>query len=300
MNWNLIRNIAKWLWIFSILAFIFFYAINKRVLIIEMLGSLSLWVLLAATVLVISAKLCLVKNMCLAVRQFAIQFNFLDCFRVYNLTQMGKYIPGSIWQFVGRISVLHEQGISSAAIRDSMLAEHIWVSASACILAIVLLLLNGPEFIYSSLINYTTPFHLSWLIAIILLVILTVGIVLFKNCKLSYWIVQLSPPLIALPVLALTWFFLGASLWITVLPFASTVPPFFYVVGIYCFAYISGFVVPFAPAGLGIREAILVFALSPYVGSNEAILLAAVNRIIYFIVEVLLSGVALRIKMTSS
>jgi hypothetical protein len=293
------KNIAKWLWIVAILAFITFYAIKKRVLVLEMLDSLSLWVLFASASFIFSAKLCLVKNMYFAVRQFTIPFNFSDCFRVYNLTQMGKYIPGSIWQFVGRISVLHDRGISSQAIRDSILAEQLWMSASACILTVVLLLINGPEFIYSALKNYDISFNLRWLLFVISLVILILLIIL-KNRKISYWVLQLSPPLKVLPVLVLTWFFLGASLWITLLPFATTVPPFFYIVGIYCFAYISGFVVPFAPAGFGVREAILVFALSPYVSSSEAILLAAVNRIIYFVVEVVLSGISMRINLTET
>ena len=70
-------------------------------------------------------------------------------------------------------------------------------------------------------------------------------------------------------------------------------PPFAYILGSYCIAYVVGFFVPFAPAGLGVREATIVFAIAPFVGNEIAILLAGINRVLYFAVELLLAGISL-------
>jgi uncharacterized membrane protein YbhN (UPF0104 family) len=58
------------------------------------------------------------------------------------------------------------------------------------------------------------------------------------------------------------------------------------IVGLYALAYAIGFLVPFAPAGIGIREAILVAGMSTLISTEEAIVLASLNRIIYIILEV--------------
>ena len=88
--------------------------------------------------------------------------------------------------------------------------------------------------------------------------------------------------------LLFVWIFFGASLWITIIPFTYYSPPYSFILGIYCIAYIAGFFVPFAPAGLGIREPVLVLGLTLFVNIDIAILLAGINRIVYFGVEVLL------------
>ena len=78
---------------------------------------------------------------------------------------------------------------------------------------------------------------------------------------------------------------LGSAFWLTLSPFSVDTISWSYVVGVYCLAYLVGFLVPFAPAGLGAREAVLVAGAGPLVGVDVAIFLAAVNRILYLLAE---------------
>lgn len=294
MNLKDLKNIAKWVWMAAVLAFIVFYTISKKDLIAKTFSMLPFETLLGAAVLVLAAKLCLVTNMRTAASHFKIMLGWQDCYCIYNLTQLAKYIPGSIWHFVGRITILRERGVTAQAIRDSLLAEHFWVIVSAVLLAMLLVFTSIQGFFEVELAYVNAKLLSTWVqVAFVLFAVATALTLLFSR-RLLRWLLRLLPPLGALPILLLIWLFLGTSLWVTLTPFVDSMPSILYIIGIYCFAYVAGFLVPFAPAGLGIREAILTFALTPFMGAEVAILLAAVNRIIYFTVEIVVVVFCLR------
>lgn len=296
MNWSLLKNIARFVWIFAVLTFAVLYVVTKQAEIGQMLTMVSLEALLGAGLFVVAGKFCLVANMRRAASQFFIDFGWGESYRIYNLTQLGKYIPGSIWQFVGRISILRERGIPMRSIRDSLLAEHFWVIASAALLAGLLIFSNRPDFFANWLVDAGFEPKKIGLFSVFGLFAITGGVILLFNQGSLHWLRRFLPPLSLVPLLFLMWLFLGASLWVTLEPFSASMPPLLYVVGIYCFAYVAGFLVPFAPAGLGIREAILVFGLIPFVSADVAIMLAVVNRIIYFFVELAIAALCMNRK----
>jgi len=53
-----------------------------------------------------------------------------------------------------------------------------------------------------------------------------------------------------------------------------------FMTGIFAIAWIAGFVTPGAPAGLGVREAVLVMGLTPIYGSGMAVGLSVTLRIV--------------------
>jgi hypothetical protein len=296
MNWRLVKNCSKWLWIAAVLVFIIFYAIAKKGLILQAVSMLSMNIIFTAGLLIFAAKLCLVVNMRQAAHRFSIALTWAESYRIYNLTQLAKYIPGSVWQFVGRIAILRERGVPAQAIRDSLLAEHFWVIVSAGFMAPVLVLGSNPDFFPRWLTNVDIGFHLSYLLPAMLVFAILIVLVTVLKRNLIAWLFRLNPPFTAIPSLLLTWLFLGTSLWVMLVPFTTSLPSLVYVIGIYCLAYVAGFLVPFAPAGLGIREAILVFGLVPFMASDEAIVLAAMSRVIYFSVEIVAAAVCFRRK----
>jgi hypothetical protein len=300
MNKELLKNVAKWVWMAAVLAFIVFYAISKKALIARTFSMLPLEVLLGAAVLVLLAKLCLVANMRLAAAHFKIALGWRDCYCIYNLTQLAKYIPGSIWHFVGRITILRERGIGAEAIRDSLLAEHLWVIASAVLFAVVLAFTGIRDFFEAGLADFDPGSLSLWLLVAFVLFVGSAVLALLLSRRLLRWVLRLLPPPGAIPALFFTWILLGASLWVTLGPFASSKLSIPYVIGVYCFAYVLGFLVPFAPAGLGIREAILTFAMTPFMAADLAILLTALHRMIYFTVEIALAAFCMRRKMPGS
>jgi hypothetical protein len=90
----------------------------------------------------------------------------------------------------------------------------------------------------------------------------------------------------------LLWLALGFSFWITLTPFSSFEIGLVYIIGLYALSYAVGFVVPFAPAGIGIRESVLVLGLMPFLDINTSIILATLNRIFYILIEIVLAATA--------
>ncbi|WP_201243784.1 hypothetical protein [Halochromatium salexigens] len=282
--------VAKWTWFIFVVLFAIFYAYENASGIEDGIRRLDIALLFGAMLLIIAGKLGLVITMWAASRQYSILLNWRETYCIYNLTQLAKYIPGSIWQFVGRIAMLKAHQAKSSSIRDALIAEHAWVIGSALTISVLLGFL-----IHADLINsWLHWFHLKWYWSII-----SFFLVIFFSFAMAYffgqarffgrWLYGLRPPFLVLLSLILVWLALGSALWLTLGPFAAVLPSLSYVVAAYCFAYVVGFLVPFAPAGIGVREALLILALTSYVGAEFSFFLAAFNRILYFFAEILLS-----------
>ena len=70
---------------------------------------------------------------------------------------------------------------------------------------------------------------------------------------------------------ACSWLVAGVAAWVFVTSVsAGAAPSFGYLLGAYTFAWLVGFIVPFAPSGLGVREATLIALLAPVVGAAPA------------------------------
>jgi uncharacterized membrane protein YbhN (UPF0104 family) len=103
---------------------------------------------------------------------------------------------------------------------------------------------------------------------------------------------SLIPSLRTASVLLPAWLLLGTSLWITAVPFIESPGPYhyLYVVGLFSIAFVVGFLAPFAPGGLGVREYILVEGLTYLIAFDKAVVLSVTSRVLYFGSELLLGA----------
>lgn len=294
------KTAGKWLWVFAVIIFVIYYAWPKREGLLQAIETLGWVPVCFAFLLIVTGKLGLVENMRLACARFGIHFGWWDCFRIYNHTQLAKYVPGSIWQFIGRIAIFNSRGYEGRTIRDALVAEHFWVILVAGTLGILPLLMHNDAYI--ALINKSGTLVEQWQVGVWSGVFLaTASIVavtaiwrwISKVQALIRWVIGLMPSWRVVTILLLTWALFAASLWVTIQPFVEHLPPYAQIVGVYCLAYVIGFVVPFAPAGLGVREFVLVLGLSAWLNADIALLLAGVNRLVYFFAEIVLAAVGL-------
>lgn len=292
--------LVKWLWIGLVALAVVAFAITRRQVIVQDLARFSPPELAAVAGLLVLGKLGMNAAMLLATRHCAIALSHRDGFYMYNLAQLAKYVPGSIWQFVSRIAMLRARQAPAAAIRDSILAENGWVVGSALLIGVVLLGLAQPAFFQRLLeaMGRVPPALAAPLAAVLLLapaVALTVARPRLRSraSRLRPWLVRLRPPWPAWSILLLGWFALGVSFWLCLRPFLGAGPAWPAVIGVYCLAWVAGYLVPFAPAGLGVREVVLALALDPYIAADTSLVVVAVHRVLYLLVEVLLALVAL-------
>jgi len=279
-----LATLLKWAWIACVLAVCLYIVWRSRADIAQMLREMSGPLLAASFAAMLGAKLLLGENARLAARRVSLPLGYWTASRLYNLSQLGKYLPGSIWQFVGRAAAYRNLGGEYGQIRDSLLVETAWIIAGAMAIA---LLLCGPSIVvlvHGSL----SPGMRWWLLAFIALVAATAVVLAFAKRALFLRLLRISIPTPrVLLVQAGIWLLLGLSFWVLVracdmpaeLPFS---------VGLFAAAYAVGFLVPFAPAGLGVRDGILVVGLLPYATAGEALAVTVVARLVYLIVELAL------------
>ncbi|MFC1361612.1 MAG: hypothetical protein G8D90_19285, partial [gamma proteobacterium symbiont of Clathrolucina costata] len=278
-----IKTALKTLWWVVVLCFIFFFLLGNLHRVVDVVKLLPIDIIVYSLLSLTTGKLLLVAIMHQSLLHYKVNFLFSQSFSIYNITQLGKYIPGSIWQFVGKIGMYKSAGIDNKTIRDTILLETFWVVFSAFIFG--LLLISFTQ--YQLLITLTQKIPLIILLAILgttLFLLLLPQLNHHRKRLHDYCRRLLFTPLSFITAL-LIWLVLGFAFWITLTPFSASEIGLVFIIGLYAFSYAIGFAVPFAPAGIGIRESVLVLGLAPFLDINTAIILAALNRVFYIFIE---------------
>lgn len=281
-----------------VLCFIFFFLLGNLHRVVDVVKLLPIDIIVYSLLSLTTGKLLLVAIMHQSLLNYKVNFSFSQSFSIYNITQLGKYIPGSIWQFVGKIGMYKSAGLDNKTVRDTILLETFWVVFSAFIFG--LLLISFTQ--YQLLITLTQKIPLIILLAILgttLFLLLLPQLNHHRKRLHDYCRRLLFTPLSFITAL-LIWLVLGFAFWITLTPFSASEIGLVFIIGLYAFSYAIGFAVPFAPAGIGIRESVLVLGLAPFLDINTAIILAALNRVFYIFIEIILAALSVTISPHSS
>lgn len=232
-------------------------------------------------------------------------FSFQHSFYAYNASQLPKYVPGSIWQHVSRAFIYRDFGLSQGVIAESILYETVWLLFSALVLGAGAMLLTQPETIYSLLqegYDYViqlglTEVHL-WVTSTIVILVGVLATYKLRELLLRFVTRLLTPDIVVLASLAALWLVMGVSVAQLLPEQLEGMPPeiFIYIAGVFAFAYGIGYASPFAPAGLGVRETIMVIGLLAYAPAIELAVLIAFHRILYLVADLFFAGVAWGVK----
>jgi uncharacterized membrane protein YbhN (UPF0104 family) len=202
-----------------------------------------------------------------------------------SISQLGKYVPGGIWHFVGRAALYAEQGLRPAAIINVLVHENTWQWASAILIGTCLLL---PHFVQ----QLGWPLSGGGLFLCLLPALLLVWWATFQLARRWFPVAEAGIAAKQWRTLCVqlgAWLCFGFSFWM-LLPGLGGTATFAFTTGLFAGAAFAGFLVPLAPAGLGVREFVLTAGLSQYMPMYEAVTCAAVSRLIWIAVEVGLSG----------
>ncbi|RRH95481.1 hypothetical protein EH240_24835 [Mesorhizobium tamadayense] len=173
----------------------------------------------------------------------------------YAISQLAKYVPGNIFQFAGRQAIGVAAGIGNRPLAKSTAYE------------LAVLVVGGALFVPLLLPLVGTPDYLGWIsfaatVTVALWLAGRVGGAVFRAAAVFY-----------LGFLTLSGLVFVAAFGLAGGPHDFALYPA--VAGAYVLAWLVGLVTPGAPAGLGIREAVLLFLLGG-LSSSPVILLAVV------------------------
>jgi uncharacterized membrane protein YbhN (UPF0104 family) len=210
--------------------------------------------------------------------------------RLFFVSQIGKYLPGGIWNVLAAA----EMGVDHEIPRRRSVAVMI-VSLLVSIVTGLALAVGAVAVAPRDLVGsygwvvWALPLFVASLLPPVLNRFLDLALRLTRRPPLEH-------PLTARGIAAsgvwalLSWLIAGALVWIvaTAVGMAATTGTFALAVGGYALAWTVGFLVVVAPAGVGVREAVLAAVLAGRLDAAGVVVTVLLARIILTVADVVL------------
>ena len=212
-------------------------------------------------------------------RSVGLQAAWTETASVFLVSQAGKYVPGAVWPVLAQAEFARAHGVSRGrAMTGSLVAMAVGV-VTAGVVGTAGLVWWAP----GAIMDYW------WALVVVAgLALLLVPSVLTRALRLILKVLRrdATPPRIGAKALfasaawsVANWLALGVQAWIlldALTPGTEGLWPL--ATGAFALAWLVGFLVVFAPAGVGPREAALVVLLAAVATRPEALALALVSR----------------------
>jgi hypothetical protein len=211
--------------------------------------------------------------------------------RVYFTTQLGKYIPGSVWPAVMQM----EEGRRHGATRATMLWANLCTLLLNCAVGLILACILLP--IYDA-----SAFHRYWWVLVAVPALVAAIHPKVLPAVINRVLVLLGRPTLAEHVgplaeikaggwAVVSWAGLGGHLAVLVAASgASGVGDIARSVGAMALAVPLGVLFIPAPAGAGIREVVLLLVLRTMMSSGDALAVVVGSRVLLLLCDVVLAG----------
>jgi glycosyltransferase 2 family protein len=212
--------------------------------------------------------------------------------RIVALSQLGKYIPGGIWQPLGQVGLARRAGVGVALASVTAAIFMVLTAAGALVAGPVLLALSHAAGAFV------------WLLALAPASMVVVHPAVIRRClKLAARaarrpvpdIADVSPALVARAFAAIlpVWLLYGTSVWLGARAIGlADAGDWTLISGAFAIAWVIGFLALPVPGGLGIREAILLLILGAKFPSSDAIAIAVTSRMFFIAAEGALAGLS--------
>jgi len=220
----------------------------------------------------------------------SIKISFIEISVIFTKANILKYVPGNVFQYVGRNELAVKKDIKHSDVAFSTIIDVIWKLSTNCIVAI-LIYWNGMI----SWINYQ---GLSIQIIVVALVVLCaiIAIVILLSRKFHEQANRLRTKLKCINkksfnfCLVRNFIFYSIQCVVTsiitftifkiVSPIEISMLDFRIYIGAILVAWIIGFVTLGAPGGLGVREAVLIFLLKDVMVDDIILLGVVISRVV--------------------
>lgn len=195
----------------------------------------------------------------------------VDVAKVFFVSQLGKYIPGSIWPIVAVTEMCRRYGIARRAAAIAGLLAMLFSTVTGGLLGIVLVLVGasgGAEGLWWLVLLIPVAFAALHPRVVVPAINLLLRLTRRAPVELDLTGAALRGSL-GWPVLS--WLFLGLHCWALVVALGG--PPLTSLaasIGGFALAYAAGTLFVPAPAGAGVREAVLGVALLNVIGGSSS------------------------------
>lgn len=213
---------------------------------------------------------------------------------VFFVTQLGKYLPGSVWPIAAQVQLSASLGAGRASTLGANLTMTLATATSGLALGGVLLFASAPHLMVDQwwLLLALVPMALS-LHPSVVSDLVNWGL---RRTGREPLLRRLTPSSLT-RILALSvafWTLSGLNAAILVDQFNSLdLRELSVTIGAVALGWAAGIIIVLAPAGFGVRESILTLALAPLIGTVPALVVALASRVMFIGAEVALACVSL-------
>jgi len=208
------------------------------------------------------------------------RLGFLNAFRISAIAWMGRYVPGKVWSLAGK-ACLSARDKQDIALNTAAAAIDIaWFQASGLLLGLSVLLCFPEK------THFLAEMRLAGALVIALAVVachpgvfapvLNVGLRLMHQAPLPrrpryrFMLFLLACNMAVFVLWTAGFFFILRALsdasW-------ADFPP---LLGVFCLAWVAGFLVLLAPAGLGVRDSVMALGMQEIIGLDPSLVIVAV------------------------
>ncbi len=210
------------------------------------------------------------------------------CNKIYGRSQIAKYIPGNVFHVVGRHILGSQAGIKNIILAGATIYEVLGLISVSVVIGFSGMIMFGLGNIYFSIYQ--------------------VMIILFSTIVITSLITALAPYLMSLRGITLPY----RGMWDTVIDISKVYVlyfMFFLIAGlllviivnlfldininitaklvvIFSIAWLAGFIIPGAPGGIGVREAVIIFFITPIIGEAQSVAIAIALRFVTLLGDV--------------
>lgn len=215
-------------------------------------------------------------------RQYGYPLSLSTALPVFFVGQLGKYIPGSLWSLAAQAEMAAAVGVPMRVTVTTGLL-FLWVNVASATAVGGVCLLSGE-------LTVPVPALAVALICLAAVVALTPWALREFATRVadSLWRPH-SPIWFALSVaglMLLTWSAYGVAV-LALLPGGVPVSA---AIGAFAISYVAGVLVIVAPAGVGVREVVLIALLDPLVGLGPSVVAALLSRFLLVAADFALAG----------
>jgi glycosyltransferase 2 family protein len=248
------------------------------------LGSIAIAALLYATIIPVSAWAW--KRM---LTDIGYVHSWSELSMIMGVTQIAKYLPGNVGQHIGRAAMSMKRGIPLRPFFITVFSETLLALLAALVVGSI-----GAFFSQAGLANFSAAHQTIFIPALIGLLVL--ALLLYRPLvpRLLKWFApanntssfegllpQLPTLLQAFGAYSLNYVMIGTGIFVMVTVLLPQMQhDFMLLLASFALAWVAGFFTPGAPAGLGVREVIMLGMLSASYPGSSALLVIVCFRLV--------------------
>lgn len=217
---------------------------------------------------------------------------FSSSLRIWSLSNLARFIPGSIWQYGGRIFLATEENIPAQVVVWSLLVEAV-VNLSVGMLIVLTWMIVGGYNVFNSQLKIAIILGfviLGVFLASFKIIIKFVKSFLEKRFKQKLELVSFNKAWI-LPILLIyiTEFILGGIILFVLSRGLVTITlnNYWYFVCVFTLSWMLGYITFFIPGGLGVQEISVAGFLTRFMSLASAVIVAIALRALLLCSELL-------------